>query len=102
MNPPANDGGSQIISYQLQIRQRDTDEWITVLGNTGLNLRTVFTVPSFLAATGQLIQARFRCKNAIGWSEFSDLDYLLKAGVPYAPPAPIFIQADSSSVTLQV
>ena len=52
--------------------------------------------------TGQLIQARYRCLNEIGWSEFSDLDYLLKAGVPKPPPAPLFLSADSTSVTIQI
>jgi len=49
-----------------------------------------------------MIQARYRCKNEIGWSEFSNNDYLLRAGVPKAPPAPLFLEADSTSVTIQV
>jgi len=67
-----------------------------------LNLILAFDVPVFIVQTGQLIQARYRCLNEIGWSEFSDLDYLLKAGVPVAPPAPLFLWADSSTVTIQI
>ena len=62
----------------------------------------IITVPDLFCLTGQLVQVRYRCRNEIGWSEFSDHDYFLKAGVPIPPPTPLFIEADSTSVTISI
>ena len=42
--PPADDGGAQIRSYQLQIMLPHDHDWRTVMGLTGLNLETTFDV----------------------------------------------------------
>lgn len=46
--------------------------------------------------------ARYRCRNDIGWSEFSTRNYLLMAGIPTVPPKPTYISSDSTSITVQL
>jgi hypothetical protein len=48
------------------------------------------------------VQARFRCQNEIGWSEFSAPNTLLLARPPSAPPKPHYLSSDGSSITLHV
>jgi len=71
MSPPASDGGDTIKNYELQVKiGYSEDAWSTVLGATDAhNLDLIYTLPITLA--GQLIQARYRCMNDIGWSSYS-------------------------------
>jgi hypothetical protein len=59
-------------------------------------------MPSDQILTGEQVLARYRVKNQIGWSPYSKHEYLLKAGVPQAPPTPVFVSADATSITIDV
>ena len=73
------------------------DEWIVVLGHEGtFNLELDYTMPVGAVDAGDRVQARYRVKNQIGWSEFSKNAYLLQAGVAYQPPPPIFVSASAN------
>ena len=103
MTPPADDGGSIVNNYQLEIKGEDEDEWQVVLGQEATpNLSLNFHVGSDMVQIGEIIQVRYRVKNSIGWSPFSRHAYLLKAGVPEKPPKPLFVSADSTSVTIEI
>ena len=71
MSPPTSDGGDTIKNYELQVKiGYSEDAWSTVLGATEAhNLDLIYTLPITLA--GELIQARYRCMNDIGWSPYS-------------------------------
>lgn len=43
---------------------------------------------------------RYRSKNINGWSDFSPIQYIRAATVPVRPPAPTFVTATASSITL--
>lgn len=45
---------------------------------------------------------RYRIKNAIGFSDYSDVVYILAANVPEAPPAPQFVSSDSDGISVIV
>jgi hypothetical protein len=102
MSPPSSDGGDTITSYQLQLKTTTGQEtWNTVLGETGvLNLDLTYDVP--ISSLGALIQARFRCQNEIGWSDYSSTNSLLMARVPSSPPKPIYASSTSTSITIQI
>ena len=73
MTPPAFDGGSIIESYQLQIKTEKDLDWIVVLGpESVVNLSTIFEVgPEINLKAGEQLQARYRVRNSIGWSQYS-------------------------------
>ena len=100
MSPPNGDGGALITSYELQLKiANDQGEWATVLGGPGApNLDLLYALPITLA--GQLIQARYRCANEIGWGDFSSENSLLLARQPSPPPRPSYLSSDASSVTI--
>jgi hypothetical protein len=70
--------GSLIQAYELQIDNGLQGELETAY--VGLN-RTV-TLPSSLGLTYRL---RFRVQNSLGWSDFSQITYLLAAWSPSKP-----------------
>ena len=79
----------------------DQEGWSTVLGQAGEeNLDLVYEIP--ILSPGQLIWARFRCSNEIGWSDYSEANYLRLARVPSRPPKPLYIGSDSSSISIEV
>lgn len=49
---------------------------------------------------GNTYRARYRARNAAGWSGYSPIGYLLAAVVPDAPSAPVFISASQTNITL--
>jgi titin len=87
----------------LQLKLPGEDEWTTVTGEDGTyNLKLTYTLGNRDLLAGEQVQARSRCQNEIGWSEFSLHSYLLMAGVPERPPPPVFVSADATSITLEV
>jgi len=51
---------------------------------------------------GQYVQARYRCENQIGYSEYSDADFLLVAGKPLAPPQPQYMASTDTSISIRL
>ena len=68
------------------------------------NLSLVYNVTAHYPTMerGAYVQARYRCKNEIGWSSYSSHSYLLKAGVPSRPPRPLYLSSSATSITLQI
>jgi|LauGreDrversion4_2_1035121.scaffolds.fasta_scaffold555872_2 hypothetical protein len=60
MSPPSSDGGSPILSYQLQVRYKTSEDWIVELGAADINLQLIFNVRRAISQ-GQWIEARYRC-----------------------------------------
>ena len=103
MHPPGDTGGTLIENYQLEIKLEGQEDWEVILGQDGqFNLDLEHVLEGDIISAGDQVQARYRVKNQIGWSEFSTHAYLLKAGVPRQPPVPIFVSANSNSVTIDV
>jgi hypothetical protein len=103
MTEPVSDGGAQISDYELQLLLPKTDKWLTVQGGESHSSTLLnYTVTSQQVRPSEYVQARYRCKNEIGYGEFSPIGFLLMAGAPSAPPAPEYVSSDDSSITIRV
>lgn len=91
----ANDGGSFILSYNIQYDD----------GHRG-DYRDVFQLSPTLTISGNVVEAgaqyrvRYRAQNFNGWGEFSDVAYILAATVPDKPNAPKYVSSTSTSIRL--
>ena len=56
------------------------------------------TIP---AEMGKTYSFRYRIKNIYGWSDFSQIGFILAADVPLTPQKPQFISATDNTITLQ-
>lgn len=102
MTAPGSDGGSTIFSYQLEIFESSATGWEIVAGEEGSNNLDLTHHLERELEKGQQIQARYRCKNIIGWSDYSSSGYLTNAGVPSQPPKPTYVTSDSTSITVEI
>ncbi len=98
---PASDGGSDIETYEVQMDDGKGGDFVSLVGgpNSTDYLKLWFLVEKNVTK-GTLYRFRYRTRNSIGWSEFSDNAFILAANVPAKPPTPKFTSSDSTSVTL--
>jgi hypothetical protein len=45
---------------------------------------------------------RYRIKNAVGWSEYSPVSYILAASLPSRAPRPVLVSASDAGITLSL
>lgn len=72
------------------------------MGDGIKNLEMEFNITFEDLKPSQFVQARYRCENLIGFSEYSDADYLLMAGVPQKPPKPSYMSSTDTTITVQL
>ena len=87
--PPPNNGGSPILSYELQIDDGKFGVFRSVIGFDSNSLFTVFTITKNIEK-GSTYWLRYWAKNSIGWGPFSDEVVVLAATIPSRPPKPTF------------
>ena len=92
-------GGSEIISYELQMDNGKGGVFTCVIGCSGDSLETEFTIASGIAA-GNYYRFKYRSYNINGASSFSPITYITAATVPARPPAPTFDDASDTTITL--
>lgn len=98
---PTEDGGATILSYSLEIDDGKGGDFTSLVGTDFIYLRLEYTVEEgIIRATNYRMRHRYR--NQIGWSEYSDLVYILSATRPEKPPRPTMISTDSTSITLEL
>lgn len=73
-------GGTPILSHHLQYAESFLGDWVELNGLENESLLTIFQVTGL--TRGKQYSFRYRVKNAIGWSPFSDLT----SGVAAVPP----------------
>lgn len=73
--------------------------FISVIGFENESLETEFTLASGVKS-GDIFRFRFRAKNVNGWSSFSPISHIKAATIPTRPPAPKFVDATATSLTL--
>ena len=71
------DGSSQILSYSLEIDDGTGGDFVSVVGFAQDYLLQHFTITGL--NQGTLYRLRYRCRNEIGWSEYSPIAYILAA-----------------------
>jgi len=77
-------GGASILSYSLEMDDGTGDDFIAVVGLESDYLLDSFTVARDIKQ-GTLYRLRYRCRNSIGWSEYSPIAFILAATAPSAP-----------------
>ena len=96
-------GGSNITSYELQLDFKNGSGFVTIVGGDSAYTQTLtYTVNGSLLSVGVYYRARYRARNTAGWSDWSDIGYLLVAGVPSTPEKPTFKSATTSSITVSI
>jgi hypothetical protein len=50
---------------------------------------------------GYTYRFKYRVKNQIGWSDYSESTYILAANVPSKPPTPTYVSSTSTEISLQ-
>ena len=101
----AFNGGSQIISYNLQIDDANGGPFVSVGGFEPVSMRTEYTLSGDYVIRGSTYRLRYRVKNdvdLVAWSEYSDVLYALVSDTPTPPPSPTLISATADSITLQL
>ena len=102
MTAPAH-GGSAIITYELQVDFQDDKGFVTVTGGDNSHTLTlIYTIEDESLVTGTRYRARYRAKNKVGWSDWSDIAYLLVAGPPSTPPPPTLDSVSSGAITIYI
>lgn len=51
---------------------------------------------------GRNYRFRYRVRNVNGWSQFSDTGFITAFSIPNTPPAPVFVEATATTVTVQL
>jgi len=95
----ANNGGSSIISYHLQMANSDGSGFFDIIGSeSNRTLSTAYTVTGL--TRGKTYRFRYRAANAVGWSDYSDVSYLTPSSVPDAPPRPEYVSSTDNQIVL--
>lgn len=83
-NPAPDNGGSPIISYELQMDDGMNGDFYSIIGFDVNSLLTAYTITTGIVK-GREHGFRYRARNSIGWGDFSDETSILAATVPSAP-----------------
>jgi len=97
-------GGATILSYGLQMSSNSPEEaayFVDVAGTIGDSVTLQHTLTA--VEKGESYAFRYRTKNQYGWSEeWSPVAYALAVDAPSMPPAPTFVEATDTSVTIDI
>lgn len=96
----ADNGGDEIISYSLEIDDGMGGDFTAVVGYATDYLLLFYTHAGVTRGTNYRL--RYRARNRIGWSEYSNIVYVLAATKPQKPPAPTLQSTDATSITLNL
>ena len=97
---PAETGGSEVLTYQLQIDDGAGGDFHVLVGElTDPFLKLSHTVYAGIEE-GTTYRFRLRALNAVGWGAYSPITYIEAASTPGRPPAPRLVAAASTGVTL--
>ena len=96
----SENGGTDITSYELQMYDKITSTWNSLIGGTNdPSLSNSFIISTGLKM-GETYEFRYRAFNVNGASNWSNIGYLVAAEPPSQPSAPQYVSSNDSSVTL--
>ncbi len=78
---PADDGGSPIISYELQLQDVNSIKWNTLVGFSTSYIDLQYSVKNGIVKGTNYI-FRFRALNRAGWSGYSPISFITASQVP--------------------
>jgi len=91
-------GGSPILSYSLELDDGLGGDFRVLYGTISDTLSTSLIFKQ--VTRGLLYRARYRVRNAIGFSDYSPIGYLRAASRPSAAPSPKFLAATANTITI--
>lgn len=97
----ASSGGSIILSYSLEMDDGKGGSFTEIPCGTTYCLNTAYTIKSGITS-GTIYRFRYRALNIAGWSDYSPITNIKAATRPARPPAPVFVTADATSITLNI
>ena len=101
MSVPSSDGGSAILSYSLEMDDGEGGPFAVLYGDSVASLSLTFTNATGITR-GAVYRVRSRSRNIIGWSAYSPVGYVRAAVKPAAPPAPTFVAATATTITVSL
>jgi hypothetical protein len=96
-----DDGGSPIVSYELQMDDGEGGGFVSLRGFSSYSLETDATVTVGILK-GRAHRLRYRAKNAVGWGPFSEEATILAATVPAPPAPPVFAGFSAGALSVVV
>jgi hypothetical protein len=97
-NSNADQGGSDITLYELQMDDGDSGEFSTIYTSEH---ETSYSVSEGIER-GRYYRFRYRVMNVIGYSDYSEVAYIQAVDVPATPARPLFVSATDSTITVSI
>lgn len=95
-----DDGGSDITSYNLLMDDGLNGLLSSYSGDaTNNSLTTEFTISNGIVK-GRTYRFKYRVLNQIGWSDYSDMTYILAASVPEKPTTLTVLSTSDTTIQL--
>ena len=92
-------GGSAVLSYELEIYDYDASQWKSLVGGNGtFTLAASFTAEGL--ERGRIYMFRYRAWNVNGGGSYSPIAHLLAASPPAQVPQPQYGASTTSSITV--
>lgn len=98
INTNADTGGTEILLYELQMDDGASGEFSTIFSSSQL---TEFTVTVGISR-GKYYRFRYRARNIIGYSPYSDVSYLEAVDQPARPSPPTFVSATDDQIVIKI
>ena len=95
----SGDGGSPLISYELQMGSLTLTDFVSIVGADPYSLQVSFIVTRNVEK-GKIYAFRYRAVNIIGPGQWSEVTQLKAATKPEQPPKPTFVSATDDSITI--
>jgi hypothetical protein len=76
-------------------------DFVSLVGGTENYLKLWFIVEGNLSK-GTIYRFRYRSRNSVGWSLFSNTGFIQAANVPVKPPVPVYVSSTSTSITINL
>ena len=98
---PPDDGGSPILTYELQMDDGAGGDFVSLTGFSPYSMIQHFTVVENVSK-GRVHRFRYRAKNAVGWGPFSQEASILAASPPSAPGPPSFSHFSDDTLFVEI
>lgn len=92
----AEDGGSPILQYELQYDDGARGSYKSIYTLNPINIITDGI------QHGLEYRLRYRAQHFNGWGPLSDIAYIVAAGIPLKPPAPLYVSTTSTHATVML
>lgn len=95
-----DDGGSYVQTYHVEMDDGQGGDWHTISGYPFDSLQTSFIITQGVKIS-YTYSVRYRVRNSIGWSDYSDITYILASEAPSMPTRPMFVDSTSTILTVE-